>query len=163
MDSDSSNSSCSSAMATPLEDGASVEAWTAYAMAMQDALKESRDANALAAREKQALVDVLAMQASVKPPVASTIHHRKPELPPFSKKDIENWIRRVQNAYTRVGISDPMSKFTFLENIIGTETTPTINAFMVHPNPTDATWDAFLEHLTAVWTYHSATSPVSSP
>ena len=117
-------------------------------MQMQDALKESRDAQALAAREKQALVDVLAMQASMKPPVASNIHHRKPELPPLCKKDIENWIPRVQNAYTRVGISDAKSKFAFLENIIGTETTPTINAFMVHPNPTDATWEAFLEHLT---------------
>ena len=147
VDSDSSNSSCSSVMATLPEAGASVEEWTAYAMQMQDALKESRDAQALAAKEKQALVDVLAMQSSMKPPVANT-HHRKPELPPFSKKDIENWIRRVKNAYTRVGILDAKSKFAFLENIIGTETTPTINAFMVHPNPTDATWEAFLEHLT---------------
>ena len=134
-------------MATPPEAGASVQEWTAYAMAMQEALKEAKDAERQATKEKEALVGVLTMQSSMKPPVATT-HHRKPELPPFSTKDIENWIRRVKNAYQRVGISDAKSKFAFLENIIGSETTPTINSFMVHPNPTDATWDAFLEHLT---------------
>ena len=134
-------------MATLPEAGASVQEWTAYAMQMQEALKESKEAQALAAKEKEALVNVLAMQSSMKAPVANT-HHRKPELPPFSTKDIENWIRRVKNAYQRVGISDAKSKFAFLENIIGSETTPTINSFMVHPDPTDATWDAFLDHLT---------------
>ena len=43
------------------------------------------------------------------------IRVRKPELPEFDAKNVDIWIRRMQAAYNRAGISLPKDKFAFLE------------------------------------------------
>ena len=54
----------------------------------------------------QALTDALqGMKAS----------SRKPELPNFDPKNVEIWIKRVDNAYRRAGITDPKDKFAHIE------------------------------------------------
>ena len=53
--------------------------------------------------------------------------HKKPELPQFDMKNIESWIRRVENAFLRVNITDPKLKFAHLESVIAVDLHPTIN------------------------------------
>ena len=53
---------------------------------------------------------------------------RKPDLPPFDQKNILSWIRRVENAFTRVNITSPKEKFAHLESVIAVDLHPTINA-----------------------------------
>ena len=53
--------------------------------------------------------------------------HKKPELPPFDMRNIESWIRRVENAFLRVNITDPKLKFAHLESVIAVDLHPTIN------------------------------------
>ena len=72
---------------------------------------------------------------------------RKPELPTFDTANIDIWIRRVENAFTRAAINKPKDKFAFLESKIGTNSDPKITEFLCVDPPTDATWTEFLAYL----------------
>ena len=72
---------------------------------------------------------------------------RKPELPAFDSANIEIWIRRIENAFTRASISSVKDKFAFLESKIGTSADPKITEFLCANPLTNATWDAFLAYL----------------
>ena len=72
---------------------------------------------------------------------------RKPELPPFDTTNIETWIRRVENAFTRASIESVKDKFAFLESKIGANSDPKITEFMCVNSPSNATWIAFLAYL----------------
>ena len=72
---------------------------------------------------------------------------RKPELPAFDSANIEIWIRRIENAFTRASITAVKDKFAFLESKIGTNTDPKITEFLCVNPPTNATWDEFLIYL----------------
>ena len=39
------------------------------------------------------------------------VSSRKPELPPFDPKNIDIWLKRIDNAYRRAGVTDPKDKF----------------------------------------------------
>ena len=41
---------------------------------------------------------------------------RKPDLPAFDQNNIELWIKRVDNAYRRAGVTDPKDKFAHIES-----------------------------------------------
>ena len=56
------------------------------------------------------------MQSQVRDVTALT---RKPELPAFDASNIEIWIRRIENAFTRASITNVKDKFAFLESKIG--------------------------------------------
>ena len=72
---------------------------------------------------------------------------RKPELPTFDTSNIEIWIRRVENAFTRAAINNVKDKFAFLESKIGTNADPKIVEFLCTDPPTNATWIGFLTYL----------------
>ena len=72
---------------------------------------------------------------------------RKPELPTFDTANIDIWIRRVENAFTRAAINKAKDKFAFLESKIGTTSDPKITEFLCVNPPTDATWTEFLTYL----------------
>ena len=72
---------------------------------------------------------------------------RKPELPAFDKENIEIWIRRIENAFTRSAITNVKDKFAFLESKVGTNADPKITEFMCADPLTDATWTNFLAYL----------------
>ena len=59
------------------------------------------------------------------------ISSRKPELPPFDKNSIEKWIRRVESAYIRSGITAAREKFAFL-----VDEDPAVDEYLFGP-PTD--------------------------
>ena len=85
-----------------------------------------------------------AMQSQVRDVTALT---RKPDLPTFDVLNIETWIRRVENAFTRAAISDVKDKFAFIESKIGVNADPKVTEFLCTNPLTDATWTEFLAYL----------------
>ena len=72
---------------------------------------------------------------------------RKPELPALDTANIEIWIRRIENAFTRASITAVKDKFAFLESKIGTSADPKITEFLCANPLTNDTWDRFLAYL----------------
>ena len=72
---------------------------------------------------------------------------RKPDLPAFDVNNIETWIRRVENAFTRAAITQVKDKFAFLESKIGISADPKITEFLCTDPLTDATWTEFISYL----------------
>ena len=73
-------------------------------------------------------------------------HIKKVELPSFDKKNIHTWIRRVEAAFGRAGVTTAQDKFFFIEAKLEVNLSPRINEFLCGPS-TDETWDEFLSHL----------------
>ena len=71
---------------------------------------------------------------------------KKVELPTFDKKNIHTWIRRVEAAFGRAGVTTAKDKFFFIESKLDVNLSPKINEFLCGPS-TDVTWDNFLSHL----------------
>ena len=87
-----------------------------------------------------------AIRATREDSTASVQRLRKPELPPFDKRNVDIWIRRVESAYTRVGCTDPALKFAHLEAKFEVNEDPTIDAFLFGA-ATEDTWKDFLDYL----------------
>ena len=77
---------------------------------------------------------------------AAASRRRKPDLPAFDKLHIELWIKRVEAAYQREGITNAKDKFAFVESSIGVDISPTINEFLFGDATAD-NWVRFLEQL----------------
>ena len=73
---------------------------------------------------------------------------RKPEIPAFDKHQIDNWIRRTENAFIRALCNTPREKFAFLETKFPVDFNPRINEFL-WGDPTEARWNEFLAYLRA--------------
>ena len=71
---------------------------------------------------------------------------KRPELPAFDKGNIEIWIKRVEAAYERAGVSTAKERFAFLESKFDVSTNPKINTFLYGP-ATDTAWNDFLTYL----------------
>ena len=71
---------------------------------------------------------------------------KKPDLPPFDPKNIEVWIRRVESAYTRAGVTAVKDKYAFLETKFPVDFNPRINQFLFGETTTNA-WENFLAYL----------------
>ena len=83
-------------------------------------------------------------QASQQP--AAQIRTRKPELPEFDARNVEIWLKRVQSAYDRAGISLPKDKFAYLESKFAVGSNPMIDAFLYGPATAEA-WDTFIAYM----------------
>ena len=68
---------------------------------------------------------------------------KRPDLPAFDKQNIDIWIKRVEAAYLRVGITDPKLKFAHLECKFHVGEDPKVDAFLYG----DATNDKWTELL----------------
>ena len=71
---------------------------------------------------------------------------RKPEIPAFDKKQVDHWIRRTENAFTRALCNTPREKFAFLETKFPVDFNPRINEFL-WGDPTEDKWKEFLAYL----------------
>ena len=85
-------------------------------------------------------------QQEPRPLTLTTAPKKKPELPPFDRKNILIWIRRVQAAYQRVGVVDSKDKFAWLESMFQVGLNPTIDGYMYGTN-TEVDWTNFLQYL----------------
>ena len=71
---------------------------------------------------------------------------KKPELPAFDPKNLDLWVKRVENAYIRSNISDPRDKFAFLETKFPVDSDPCITEFLFGEQ-TQPRWDEFILYL----------------
>ena len=71
---------------------------------------------------------------------------RKPEIPPFDKKNIDHWIRRTENAFIRALCNTPREKFAFLETKFPVDLNPRINEYL-WGDATEAKWNEFIAYL----------------
>ena len=74
------------------------------------------------------------------------VSSRKPDLPPFDKNSIDKWIRRVESAYIRAGISAPIEKFAFIESKFPVDEDPAVDEFLFG-EATAENWTAFCDYL----------------
>ena len=84
--------------------------------------------------------------ASAATTTSTNNHIKKVELPNFDKKNIHTWIRRVEAAFGRAGVTLAKDKFFFIEAKLDVHLNPRINEFLCGES-TDETWDTFLEYL----------------
>ena len=87
------------------------------------------------------------LSAQPRPLTVSTAPKKKPELPPFDSKNVLIWIRRVEAAYSRVGVVEPKDKFAWMESMFQVKLDPQIDAFLYTNNNTAENWDDFVSYL----------------
>ena len=93
-----------------------------------------------------AMGDPDAMQALTDALQGVRVSSRKPELPAFDAKNVDIWLKRVDNAYRRAGVIDPRDKFAFIETKFAVDADPKINEFL-YGNGTAEEWTAFETYL----------------
>ena len=71
---------------------------------------------------------------------------KKPDLPKFDPRNVEIWIKRVESAYIRAGITKPSDKFAFVETQFPVDYNPRINEYL-YAFATDVSWSDFLNYL----------------
>ena len=86
-----------------------------------------RDALAYAPANNMADETVQALAAALQ---GMKVSSRKPDLPAFDSKNIDIWLKRVDNAYRRAGITDAKDKFAFIEPKFTVDADPRINEFL---------------------------------
>ena len=77
---------------------------------------------------------------------AAQTRAKKPDLPPFDKKNVDIWIQRVEAAYTRAGVTSPRDKFAFLEPKFPVDFNVTINSYLFG-TASEVKWNEFLAFL----------------
>ena len=112
-------------------------------MATADALRAMAETAAAAAAAQASTQTAAALQNL-------QIGKKRPELPTFDSKNIEIWIRRMEAAYIRAGISSPAEKFAFLENKITVDFDPRINEYL-YGDPTSENWSSFIAYLRSTY------------
>ena len=93
---------------------------------------------------------IAAAEAAIRAMGSTAPKPRKPELPDFDRKNIDIWIKRVEAAYTRVGIVDAKDKFAHLEAKIKVDFDPQINKYLFG-EATSARWDEFVRYLRSTY------------
>ena len=92
-------------------------------------------------------------QAAVAAALANQTNHvrslKKPDLPPVDKKHIEQWIERVEFAYTRAEIVRAKDKLAFLESKFAGCEDAQLNELL--RGSTDADWKSFLDYLRDIY------------
>lgn len=58
------------------------------------------------------------------------VSSRKPELPQFDSKNIDLWLKRVDNAFRRAGVTEPKDKFAFIEPKFSVDADPRVNELL---------------------------------
>ena len=87
-----------------------------------------------------------AVNAAAANHVASQQSMRRPALPPFDPKDIDNWVRRVEAAFDRLSITSPRVKLSNLDEKLATSGDATINQFLCS-TPTQESYDGLISYL----------------
>ena len=103
-------------------------------------------AQEMAAAMQPPAADADADAAAAATTTSTNNHIKKVELPNFDKKNIHTWIRRVEAAFGRAGVTLAKDKFFFIEAKLDVNLNPKVNEFLCGDS-TDETWDQFLEYL----------------
>ena len=111
----------------------------------QEQLRESAEAM----RQQQQTINQLssAFQTLTTTTAAPTTSRKKPELPPFDQQNILVWLRRIQAAYDRAGVTQAKDKFAYMESVFDTSFNPIINDFLFNSANTDNDWNQFIAYM----------------
>ena len=71
---------------------------------------------------------------------------KKPDLPPFDKKNVDVWIKRVEATYLLANITEPRDKFAYLQCKFDVSFNPRINTFL-YGDVSAEKWEEFLDYL----------------
>ena len=77
---------------------------------------------------------------------AAQSRSKKPELPPFDRKNVELWIKRIEAAYQRAGVTLPKDKFAYLEQKFPVDFNVKVNDYLFG-DATEERWTSFLAYL----------------
>ena len=114
---------------------------------IEDIIKIATASAQAAARELAATILTPATPDAAAASIAAASQTvKKVELPQFDKKNIHTWIRRVEAAFGRAGVTTAKDKFFFIEAKLDVNLNPKINEFLCGES-TDDTWDQFLQYL----------------
>ena len=89
---------------------------------------------------------IAAATAAANALAAAQSRAKKPDLPPFDKKNVDIWIKRVESAYQRAGVTAPKDKFAYLEPKFPVDFNVKINDFLFG-DATAERWTQFIEYL----------------
>lgn len=78
---------------------------------------------------------------------STTTSRKKPDLPPFDQQNILIWLKRLQAAYDRAGVTQAKDKFAYLESVFDITFNPIINDFLFNSANTDENWKEFVEYM----------------
>ena len=128
-----------------------MEAANTFANKQTEQLIESRRQLELAQQQISRLTEAFESLSTQQPqqprPLTLTqAPKKKPELPPFDGKNILIWIRRIEAAYLRVGVTEAKDKFAWLESMFQVKLDPTIDSFLYGTN-TEDDWTNFIAYL----------------
>ena len=125
-----------------------IEEGNAFASRMVNQLQDSQNQLHTAQQNITDLTNAFNnLSAQPRPLTVSTAPKKKPELPPFDAKNVLIWIRRVEAAYSRVGVEEPKDKFAWLESMFQVKLDPQIDAFLYTNNNSAQNWADFIEYL----------------
>ena len=111
----------------------------------QEQLRESAEAM----RQQQQTINQLssAFQTLTTTTAAPMTSRKKPELPPFNQQNILVWLKRIQAAYDRAGVTQAKDKFAYLESVFDTSFNPIINDFLFNSANTNDDWNQFIAYM----------------
>ena len=115
-------------------------------LTVEDIIKVATASAEAAARTLAAAATTAAAGTAATSATSSNNHIKKVELPTFDKTNIHTWIRRVEAAFGRAGVTLPQDKFFFIESKIDVNLNPKVNEFLCGDS-TEEKWDEFLEYL----------------
>ena len=104
---------------------------------VEDAVHEVGDIVEMASNQSEidrltrvAEAAIAAATAATQALTAAQSRAKKPDLPPFDKKNIDLWIKRVEAAYQRAGVVTPKDKFAYLEQKFPVDFNITVNDYL---------------------------------
>ena len=89
---------------------------------------------------------IAAATAAARALEAAQNRNKKPDLPPFDRKNVDLWIKRVENAYVRSNVTQPRDKFAYLEPKFTVDFNTKVNDYLFGEQ-TEARWVEFLQYL----------------
>ena len=114
--------------------------------AQQQQLRESAEQM----RQQQQTINQLSSAfQSLTTTTASAPSRKKPEMPPFDQQNIMVWLKRLNAAYDRAGVTRAKDKFAYLESTFDISFNPCINDFLFNSNNTDEDWTNFVAYMKA--------------
>ena len=118
------------------------------AQAQFDAQQQQLRDSAEQMRQQQQTINQLSSAFStLTTTTASTPGRKKPEMPPFDQQNILVWLKRLQAAYDRAGVTQAKDKFAYLESTFDITFNPIINDFLFNSANTNDDWHQFVAYM----------------
>ena len=123
-----------------------IESQRQFELQQQESQRRHEQSQATIAQLSAALATLTTHAAALPTAAIPAPQRKKPEMPPFDAKHVNRWIKRLEAAYQRAGVSLAKDKFAFLESTFEVTANPRINKFLYGTN-TDDDWKDFLKFL----------------